>query len=197
MVDHNNMQPPPVFVEAEAVNAPMVQGYAFAGAFAEACRAVIQQHQLDLQFCQVYALNRNTSFVLINGNMGMFIDTIARFSAIPAHLFGINAAQLDVLLQPPIRAYCGGPLHLDQIAVLAYAGHRPLGAGRVFAQWAEQIEVVQIQGQLADTALETYATLGAILAEGIGIEMNLTAEIERLTIANALACPILNPPTVG
>ncbi len=195
MINRDNLEPHPLaFVNAEAINAGMVQGYRFAGAFLGACRAIIDQHPGQMQCYQQHGLNRNTRFALLTDENVLFVDTIARFSQIPAHLFGVNRAQFNWLSQPPIPAQCGGHVRqLEQIAILAYAGHRPPNERRVFAQLIPQIRVVHRHGQFVDTALDSFTTLSAVLAHAVGLRQDLANQIEQLTIATAQADPELNP----
>ena len=183
-------------------------GYEFAYAFKTAFFGVAQQHR-DLHVCIVQGLNENTAFVLANGDMGMLLDTKARRSH-GGNLawFGINAQEWLGWQNPgPYRVLArevqhGGhdlqyaavlPHEVLAVAILAYAGYRPVDQCRLFAQWVPHIGVGHQAGEFADTDLGTYARLHTVLEQGLGIEEELALVIEERTLANALQNQRLNP----
>ena len=183
-------------------------GYEFAYAFQSAFFRVAQQHP-GLHIYIVQGLNENTAFVLANGAREMLIDTKARRSH-GGNLawFGINAQEWLGWQNPgPYRVLArevqhGGhdlqyaaifPHEVPAVAILAYAGYRPVDQCRLFAQWVPHIGVGHQAGEFADTDLGTYARLHTVLEQGLGIEEELALVIEERTLANALQNQRLNP----
>ena len=185
----------------------MEAGDVFAGAFQNACMGAIQDQE-RLRLYEVHVLNPNTVFMLANGEAEMVIDTKLRRTAGQHNWFGINAGEWHAWQQPnqdhlpvvPIIRVDNGEVlrggrelrQVAAVAVLGYASYQPAGH-RLIAQWIDQIEVAAAGQEFVDTELASYATLSAILQEGIGLEQDLADEIEQLTNANALANPLLNP----
>ena len=185
----------------------MNAGDAFAGAFQTACMTVTRDRP-NFRFYEVHGLNPNTVFTLANGDMEMVIDTKLRRRAVQQTLFGINAAEWFAWQQPDrdhlpvvqIGWDADGEAvrqnrewrPMGRVAILGYASYQPAGQ-RLIAQWIDQIEVAFVGQEFVDTQLATYSTLSTVLQEGIRVEQELADEIERLTRANALANPCLNP----
>ena len=186
----------------------MQRGFDFAATFQRACLEAIRPHR-NLGLFQVRRENDNAAFMLANGDERMFIVTKWRSGTGHEDLFGVNANDwhwwqnpwpvpvVDLQAPPAQRELQEVGAH--QVTILAYASYRPENE-RLFAQWIPNIEVmpggpvVLPNGeQVFDTVLASYANLSIILQQGIGMDEQLAQQVERQTLANALATPILNP----
>ena len=175
----------------------MEAGYDFAATFQRAYIAAMRDHE-NLRLYQQDILNRSTIFLLASDEAEMLIDTKLRTNTVRYDRFGINVdewntwQQADGLHLPfaQIVIRAAGEVDIRQrilrpvprVAILGCASDRPVEQCLI-AQWVDRIRA-QIGPRYADTLLESYTTLSAVLQEGIGIEPELADQIQQQVLAD-------------